>query len=72
MEIIKFGENIELTRCKCPNCSSILLYTEYDIKEYFGNWKRTGVESSKRYRDEHIICPVCGTKTVLNSWYEEY
>lgn len=72
MKVIKLGNDIELNKHKCHKCDSLLSYTKYDIQTSYGDWIRTGTESSMRYIAKYIICPVCNEKITLKSWTEEY
>lgn len=72
MKLIKLGKNVKTIIHTCKVCGSQLSYTEYDIKFHLGNWKRTGVESSKRENYKYIVCPVCNKENRLETWEEEY
>lgn len=72
MKVLKLGKDIKANRYVCDNCRSMLSYTKYDIKTHYGNWQRTGVESSERYAEEHIICPVCNARIILKTWRDSF
>lgn len=72
MEVIKLGDNIKVKECRCDKCESTFSYTKYDVKTYNANWERTGIESSRQYADEHIFCPVCNKKIILDSWFNMF
>jgi hypothetical protein len=72
MKVLKLGRGIEVHRCECTGCKSLLSYTDYDIRVWRSDWIRTGIERSMCHADEHIICPVCNTRIVLKEWVEEY
>ena len=72
MKVLKLGNDIETNKHKCKNCSSILSYTKYDIKTYYGSYTRVGIEKSIRNCHRYIVCAVCDAKFVLGSWIEEF
>ena len=71
MRIISVGDLVE-TECKCLRCHSVFSYNKYDVKTDYGNWIRTGADSSERWILKTVNCPVCGKVIEAGSEKEYY
>ena len=71
MRIIKMGDLVE-TELECLKCNTVFGYNKYDIKTKYGNWVRTGIESSERWIVKIVECPVCGKNFEIKREKEYY